>query len=51
MSFQSDEVFDLLDRFFGLGAGQVDLIDYRNELEIVFDCEISVREGLRFDTL
>ena len=49
--FESDEVFDLFDRFLRFGARQIDLIDYRNQFEIVFDREVSVRERLRFDAL
>ena len=51
MCFESDEVFDLFDRLFRFGAGQIDLVDYRDELEIVFDCEVSVRQSLCFNTL
>ncbi len=51
VSFQADEVFDLFDCFFRFGARQIDLVDDRNQLEIVFDREISVRERLRFDAL
>ena len=35
----------------GIGARQVDLVNHRNQLEVIFDREISVRERLRFDTL
>ncbi len=49
--FESDEVLDLLDRFLRLGARQVDLVNHRNQLEVVFDSEIRIRERLCFDTL
>ena len=51
MSFQSDEVFDLLDRFLRFSARKIDLIDDGDQLEIVFEGEISIGERLRFNSL
>ena len=38
-------------RFFRLRARQVDLVDDRDDLEVVLDREIGVGERLRFDAL
>ena len=46
-----NEVFDLFDCLFRLSARQVNLIDHRDELEVVFDREISVRKRLCFNAL
>ena len=49
--FQTDEVLDLLDRLLGFSTRQVDLIDNWDELEIVLEGEISVRQRLGFNAL
>ncbi len=48
---ESDDLFDLPARFFGLRAGQVDLVNHRNDLEVVLNREIGVGQRLRFDAL
>ena len=50
-SVEADDLLDLPPRLFGLGAGQIDLVDDGNDLEVVLDREIGVRERLRFDAL
>ena len=48
---EADDVLDLsLDRS-GSARRQVDLVEHRNDLEIVFEREIRVGERLRLDTL
>jgi hypothetical protein len=47
----SDDVRDLTARFVGLRAGQIDLVDYRDDFEIVLHSEIGVRQRLRLDAL
>ena len=51
VSLESDEVFNLFDRFFRFRARQVDLINDWNQLEIVFDREVSIRQRLCFNAL
>ncbi len=48
---EADDLLDLAPRLFGLGAGQVDLVDDRDDLEVVLDGEVRVGERLRFDAL
>ena len=48
---QADDVRDLPPDFLGLGAGQVDLVDDRDDLEVVLDSQVGVGERLRFDAL
>ena len=48
---EPDEVLDLFDRSFRLGARQIDFVDDGDQLQIVFNCQISIRERLRLDTL
>ena len=50
-SIQADSPFD---HFFGsgnVGALQVDLVDNRNDLQSVVDCQIGIGERLGFDAL
>ena len=42
-------LIDLFPHPIGVGGGQVDLVDDRNELEVVFERQIEVGNGLRFD--
>ena len=51
MSFQSNEVFDLFDRFLRLSPREIDFIYYRDELKIVFYGQVSIGQRLRLDTL
>ncbi len=46
-----DDVFDLFLDPFGLGAGEVDLVEDGNDLELIVDREVGVRERLRLDPL
>ncbi len=48
---QSQVVVDLLLHSFDVGAGQVDLVDHGDDLEVVLDGHVHVGEGLRLDTL
>ena len=47
----SEQVGDLAGHALGLGAGQVDLVEHRDQLEAVLDRQIGVGDGLRLDTL
>jgi hypothetical protein len=48
---EPDDVFDLAPGFVRLRAGKVDLVDDGDDLEVVFDCEVRVRQRLRLDPL
>ena len=48
---EADDLFDLSAHFVGLRARQVDLVDDRDDLEVVLDGQVRVRERLRFDAL
>ena len=47
----ADEVGELLRVLLGLGRRQVDLVEHRDDLEVVLEGEVEVREGLRLDAL
>ena len=51
MRAETDEVLNLLNGSFRLRAGQIDLVDDRDQLEIVFDRQVSIRQRLRLDAL
>ena len=48
---EADDLLDLAARFLGLRARQVDLVDDGDDLEIVLDRKVRVRQRLRFDAL
>ena len=48
---QADHALDLLANPLGLGRRQIDLIDDRNDFQIVVQRQVRVRERLRFDAL
>ena len=48
---EADDVFDLAAGFLGLRAGQVDLVDDRDDLEVAVDGEVHVGQRLRFHAL
>ena len=48
---EPDDVLDLPLGFLGLRAGEIDLVDDRDDLEVVLDREIRVGERLRLDAL
>src|SRR4029453_13955562 len=48
---EADDLLDLPADVFGLRARQIDLVDDRDDLEVVLDREIGVRERLRLDAL
>ena len=48
---EADDLLDLAARLFRLRARQVDLVDDRDNLEVVLDGEVGVGERLRFDAL
>ena len=51
VAVEPDDVGDLAARLLGLRARQVDLVDDRDDLEIVLDGEIRVGQRLRLDAL
>ena len=48
---EPDDFLDLLLGSLDIGAGQIDLVDDRNDFEPVIEREIDVGESLRFDSL
>jgi hypothetical protein len=48
---EADDVLDLPLALVRLRAREIDLVDDRDDLEVVFDCEIGVGQRLRFDAL
>ena len=48
---EPDHFFNLFANPLGLGRGQIDLVNYRNNFEIMVQREISIRERLRFHAL
>src|SRR5688572_30193173 len=48
---EADDVLDLALALVGLRAGQVDLVDDRDDLEVVLDGKVGVGERLRLDAL
>ena len=48
---KTDHLLDLLQDPVRLGARQIDLVDDRDDLEVVLDGEVGVGEGLRLDPL
>ena len=48
---EADDVLDLALGFVGLRAGEVDLVDDRDDLEVVLDGQVGVRQRLRLDAL
>ena len=48
---EADDLLDLPLRLVGLRAGQIDLVDDRDDLELVLDRQVGVRERLRLDAL
>ena len=48
---EADELFDLLADAFGLGGGEVDFVDNRDDFEVMVEGEVGIGEGLGFDTL
>jgi hypothetical protein len=48
---EADDVLELAFALFRLRARQIDLVDDRNDLEIVVDRKVGIGEGLRFNTL
>ena len=51
VAVEADDVGDLPPRLFRLRAGQVDLVDDGNDIQVVVDREIRVRQRLRLDAL
>ena len=51
MGVEADDVLDLLAHALRLGRGQVDLVDDRDDLEVVVDRQVDVGERLRLDAL
>ena len=48
---EADDLLDLAPRLVRLRAGQVDLVDDRDDLEVVLDRQVGVGERLRLDAL
>ena len=51
LAVEADDLLDLPPRLVGLRARQIDLVDDRNDLEVVLDREVGVGERLRLDAL
>ncbi len=51
VAVEADDLFELALRLVGLRRRQVDLVDDRDDFEIVLDREIGVGQRLRFDAL
>ena len=51
VAVEADDLLDLAARLLGLRARQIDLVDDRDDLEVVLDREIGVGERLRLDAL
>ncbi len=45
------QLFNLAHDAFGVGSGQIDLVDDRNDRQIVLEREVIVCQRLRFDAL
>ncbi len=46
-----EQLFDFAHHALGIGGGQIDLVDHRNDRQIVFERQMVVRQRLRFDAL
>ena len=51
LAVEPDDVCDLAPRLVGLRARQIDLVDDRDDLEVVLDREVRVGQRLRLDAL
>ena len=51
IAVEADDLRDLAARLFGLRARQVDLVDDRDDLQVVLDGEVGVGQRLRLDAL
>ena len=49
--FATNQVHDLVFHFFDHGAIHIDLIDHRNDLQIVLNRQVKITDGLGLDTL
>ncbi len=47
----AEQIFDFLRDFVGAGGGQVDLVDDRDDFEVLLQRQIDVRQRLRLDAL
>ena len=47
----ADQIDDLVRNFFGICARQVDLVQNRNDLQVVLKREVEIRDGLRLYSL
>ena len=47
-TIQSDRLLDLLRDSIRIGRGEIDLVQYRYNFEVVLQCQIYVRERLRW---
>lgn len=48
---RAEQLLDLVRDFVWARSGKVDLVDNRNQLEVLFERKIYVAEGLRFNAL
>ena len=51
VAVEADDLGDLPARLFRLRARQIDLVDHRDDLEVVLDREVGVGQRLRLDAL
>ncbi len=51
LGLQADHIFNLLNHSLRLRAGQIDLVDHREHIQIVIQCQIHIGQGLGFNAL
>jgi hypothetical protein len=51
LPINADNLFDLFAGALHIGARQIDLVDHRDDFEIVVERQVGIGEGLRFDPL
>ena len=48
---EADDLFDLGADALGIGSRQIDLVEHRDDLQIIAECQVDVGQGLRFHAL
>ena len=51
LCFQSDHILDLVDHTLGIRTGKIDLIDHRQDVQIMIQRKINIGKGLGLDPL